>query len=262
MNSDFEVKGPVCTLKQRSTSRFGLDEQPNRENFDAKFSPAGQILKQTDYTNAAAVYRTTCWVYDDAGLLIRALEFDSAGTETAISKFTHAEGRRECITRDAKGIVTRRIEDEFAGDLLTRIANYGSDGKLTRLKIFEYADGKLLRSVSQYYAPGGKLHEHWFTNYDSEGRMAKTFGLKSDGAPLGDGKYSHEYDAKGRRARVWSFNDGEDVANAVTTSEYVDDEYGNWIERVDIAQSMRDSAARRRVTTRQLTYFPAETPRS
>jgi len=257
MNENYEVKGCVHTLEQRGRTKYGLDRQLSHESFDVEFSPTGQVLQQTDYTNATAVYGSSRFTYDTAGRLIRTVEFDGAGIEIAISEFEYPEGKRVCTIRDATGVVTGRAVDEFVGNLLTLLGTYDANGRPKRLKSFEYSKGKLSQSVSRYYGYDGKLCEQWITSYDSAGRIAKTFGLKSDGSPLGDGKYAYEYDSEGRRTKIWSFNDWEDVASAVTISKYLDDEKGNWIERSDYHCSKRDSNWTKRIATRRLTYFPA-----
>jgi hypothetical protein len=65
----------------------------------------------------------------------------------------------------------------------------------------------------------GTLCEQRISGYDSEGRIARTYGLKRDGKPLGDGQYIYGYDDGGRLSKVWSFNKfaDHDLANAVTT---------------------------------------------
>jgi hypothetical protein len=249
MNADFEVKGRV-------RPQFGLDDQLNPESFDVEFSSTGQVFRHAEYTNALAVLRTSRWIYDGAGQLIRALEYDPSGVEISVSDCEYSEGRRECITRDGTGSVTCRAVEEFVGSHIVRLSSYDGSGKLRKSKLFEYADGKLSESNSKYHGLNGELCEQWMTSYDSAGRVAKTFGLKADGAPLGDGKYAYEYDEQGRRIKVWSFNDFEDVAIAVTDSEYTNDEHGNWIERVNSYRSVADSTVTKSVTTRHLTYFP------
>src|SRR5215472_4245923 len=81
MNENYGLKGPVHTLEQRRPWKYGLEHLPNLESFDVEFSPAGQVLRQTNYTNAEGVYRTSHFVYDNTGKLIRAVEFDGRGKE-------------------------------------------------------------------------------------------------------------------------------------------------------------------------------------
>lgn len=258
MNEKYEIKGAVHRLEQRRPSKYGLDHLPNRESFDVEFSPAGQVLQETQYTNAEGVYRSSRFVYDDAGKLVRTVEFDRAGLEVAVSEFEYSEARRMWIIRDATGAVTSSGVDEYDGNLQTVLGTYDASGQPKRVKCFEYTNGKLSQSVSKYYGYDGKVCEQWITNYDSAGRVAKTLGLKADGSPLGDGKYAYEYDGEGRRIKVWSFNDWESVANAVTISKYLCDEKGNWTERSDYNRSRDDSHWTKRITTRKLTYYPVD----
>jgi hypothetical protein len=260
MNENYDVKGCVRTLEQRSPWKYGLDNLPNHESFDVEFSPAGQVLQQTDYTNATAVYRSSRFKYDDAGRLIRALEFDGAGVEVALSEFEYAEGRRVCTTRTATGIVTGRDVDEFVGNLLTLLGTYDANGRPKRLKSFEYAEGKLTQSVSKYYGYDGKLCEQSITRYDSAGRVAETFGLKADGSPLGDGRYTYEYNDEGRKHKILSYNDlaDPDIPNGIRGFVYQCDERGNWTECTEYHHSRSDSGRTKRITTRKLTYYPLE----
>jgi YD repeat-containing protein len=256
MNENYDVRGCVHRLEQRRFEKYGLDNGPNRESFDVEFSPTGQVLQQTDYANAGGIYRTSRFTYDDAGRLVRAVEFDEAGIEVAISEFEYSGGRQVCTIIDASGVVTGRHVDEYDGDVLTVMGIYDANGQPRRLKFFEYVEGKLCQSISKYYGYDGKFYKQWVTTYDSAGRVAKTFGLKADGSMLGDGKYMYEYDGEGRPSKVWTFNDWEDVANAVTVSEYVYDQNGNWTERSEYHRSKRDSNWTKKITTRRLTYFP------
>jgi hypothetical protein len=185
------------------------------------------------------------------------VESDRGGAEVAVSEFVYSEGKRVWTSRDASGAVTNRGVDEYVAERLTLSSTNHADGKPKLLKSFEYSEGKLSQSVSKYYGYTGGLGHLWVTSYDSAGRVAKTFGLKADGSPLGDGKYKYEYDAEDRRTKVWSFNDSEDVANVVTVSEYLFDENGNWTERSDSHRSKSDSKWRKNVTTRRLTYYAA-----
>ena len=256
MNENYDVRGCVHKLEQRRLSKYELDNRPNLESFDVEFSPTGQVLQQTDYTNAGGIYRISRFAYDDAGRLVRAVEFDEAGIEAAISEFEYSEGRQVCTTTDASGVVTGRHVDEYDGNVLSVLGTYDANEQPRRLKFFEYVEGKLSQSISKYFGYDGKFCKQWITTYDSAGRVAKTFGLKADGSPLGDGKYVYEYDGEGRQIKVWTFNDWESVPNAVRVSEYVYDENGNWTERSDYHRSKGDSNWIKRITTRRLTYFP------
>jgi hypothetical protein len=260
MNETYGVKGSVHKLEQRRQSNFpttNLTQKPNPDSFDVEFSPAGRILKRTDYSFGNEVYRFTRFEYDDAGRLIRTVESNAGDTPVAISELVYSEGKCVWTSRDGSGVVTNRGVDEYVGERLTLSSTNHPDGKPKLLKSFEYSEGKLSQSVSKYYGQSGELSHLWVASYDSSGRVAKTFGLKADGSPLGDGKYKYEYDAEDRRTRVWSFIDSEDDANAVTMSEYLFDESGNWIERSDSRRSKADSNWTKSITTRRLTYYAA-----
>jgi len=148
----------------------------------------------------------------------------------------------------------------YERNLLTLFSAYDHNDQLKRAKSFQYVEIKLHSSDSRYYLPDGTLYEQWISGYDSQGRIASTYGLNAEGKPLGDGKYTYEYDAEGRKSRVWSFNDlaENDVANAVTVYEYETDEVGNWIERREFHRSRSDSHWSNKVSTRKLTYYSLE----
>jgi len=114
-----------------------------------------------------------------------------------------------------------------------------------------------VKSESLYYLLDGTVCEHWLADYDSEERIHKTYGLKADGSPLGDGKYLYEYDQEGRRSKIWTFNEfGHDnIATNVTIYEYVNDDIGNWLERHEYHLWRDDSYQSKRLTTRTLTYY-------
>ena len=258
MNETYGVKGSVHRLEQRKHWNFpttNLNQTPNFDSFDAEFSPAGRLLNRTDYTFGDEVYRCTRFEYDDAGRLIRTVGYKSDGTAVATSELVYSEGRCDWTNGEASGVVTSRGVDEYVGERLTLSSTDHAHGKPKLVKSFEYKQGKLSESVSKYYDQSGGLNHLWVTSYDSAGRVAKTYGLKADGSPLDDGKYTYEYDAEDRRTKVWSFNDGEDVANAVTISEYLVDENGNWTERTDRHRSKSDSKWRKNTTSRRLTYY-------
>jgi hypothetical protein len=258
MNENYDVKGCVHRLEQRRPWKYGLEHLPDHESFDVEFSPTGQVLQQTDYTNATSIYRSSRFVYDDAGKLIRIVECDGAGIEVGVSEFEYSEGRRVCTTRDATGIVTGREVDEFVGNVLALLGTYDANGQPKRLKSFEYTEGKLTKAVSKYYGPGGSLVEISISIFDSLGRISEAFGLTPDGKPTGDGRYTYEYDEEGRAHRILSYNDLADpeVPNSIRGFVYKCDEYGNWTERSEHYRSRRDSDWTNRITTRRLMYYP------
>jgi hypothetical protein len=125
---------------------------------------------------------------------------------------------------------------------------------------FEYAEERLVKSVSLYYSLEGKLAERCISTYDSNGRLAETYGLNPDGDALGDGLYRYEYDAAGRKSRVLSFNDfsESDTPNHISEFIYRCDESGNWIERRELSAFESDDCWSERVTLREILYYGAE----
>lgn len=259
MNEEYEIKGHVLRLVQREHQRFSSDRlvhTPNHSSFDLDFSADGQVLRKTLYTYGETIFRSTQCEYDAGGRLTRTEDFDAEGLRIGTSELVYSERQCAWTDRDAAGIITRRGLEEYDGERLIRISSFDSHDKPRTNKIFEYSDNKLARADSQYYLPDGALGERWLTEYDSDGRIARTYSLKADGSPLGDGKYSYEYDGRGRRAKVWTYNefDASNTASSVTIYEYVDDELGNWIEQCKRHLWRNDSYESKTITTRKLTY--------
>jgi hypothetical protein len=260
MNENYDVKGSVHTLEQRKPWKYGLEHLRNLKSFDVEFSPAGQVLQRTDYTNAESIYRSTRFEYHESGRLIRAVEIDGAGIELAVSEFEYSESKQLCITRDTKGIVTGRDIDEYNGNLPTLVGSYDANGHPRRLKSFEYREGRLAKAVSQYYGLEGKVVEISISQFDSLGRLVEAFGLAPDGKPLGDGRYTYEYDDEGRKHKILSYNDlvDTDVPNSIRGFTYKCDEHGNWTEREEYYRSNGDSDWSKSVTTRKLRYYAVD----
>jgi hypothetical protein len=259
MIENYDVKGSVHTLEQRRPWNYGLDHLPNRQSFDLEFSPTGQILKHTSYTNSEGIYRSSRFTYDGRGRLTRIVEFDDAGKEPRVSNFAYSLRKRTCTTRNAAGIVTGLDVDEYdENKLLTLLGTYDADGKPKRLKSFKYSDGKIVEAVSKFYVPDGSLIEISISRFDSLGRIIEAFGLKPDGKPTGDGRYVYEYDGEGRKQKILSYNDLDDtdVPNSIRGLAYKCDEHGNWTERSEYYRSRSDSDWTKRMTTRKLTYYP------
>jgi hypothetical protein len=259
MNEYYGVKGPVHTLKQRKLWNIGLEHLPNHESFDVEFSSSGHVLRITDYSMGAIAIGSEHFDYDGFGKLIRCVEIDASGRETCSSDFVHeSQESRLVIKRKPSGEVVSRIVEAYEGNLLLSHAMYDEKDRLKREKTFQYDGNKLTKSDSRYYLPDGTLCEQCISGYDSKGRIARTYCLKADGTPLGDGKYIYEYDDEGRLGKVWSFNEfaDEDRANAVTSYEYETDEFGNWVERREFHQSRGYSHWSKRITTRKLAYYP------
>lgn len=260
MNEKYGVRGRVHRLEQRKQLKFDLgplDQTPNHSSFDIEFSLTGQILQKTSLTYGGAVYRSTRFEYNEGGRLIRTEEFDSAGMAIGVSEFVYSDGKCAWIYRDAAGTIMSRGVDEYDGEHL--ILTTGCDGQNRRKtsKAFEYAGCRLAKSDSRYYLPDGVLYERWLTDYDSEGRVLRTYGLKADGSPLGDGKYLYEYNGEGRESKVWTFNEfGDDtIASSVTIYEYTNDDRGNWIDRREFHLWRNDSYQSKTSTTRKLEYY-------
>ncbi len=264
MNETYGVKGRAHKLEQRKARAFSLSELPslaglrNLDSFDAEFAPSGQILRITNYNMAGNLIEAEHFVYDASGRTIRCIESDETGRETSLTDFVYeSEGRRIVTTRKPSGELLGRIVEEYERGPLTLFSAYDHNGQLKREKSFQYAGSKLHGSDSRYYLPDGTLYEQWISAYDSQGRIASTYGLNAEGKPLGDGKYTYEYDDEGRKSGVWSFNEFTDdnVANAIRIYEYKADSAGNWIERREFHQWRGDSHWTKQVTTRNLTYY-------
>jgi len=259
MNENYSVKGPVLKLEQRKPCVPGLEHLVDYDSFDVEFSPSGQVVHFTQYTGAANVFRSECHSYDQSGKLARTLEFDNAESEVGTTDYEYdSDGKRVGWTRrDKSGAVAGRGVEEYVGNLLASLVLFRANDVLLRRKTFDYSDDKLVRSVSTYYNPNGDVTERSLSSYDSEGRIAETFGLNADGNPLGDGRYIYEYDSEGRKSRVLSFNDSADnnEPNHIQRFVYKFDQRGNWIERCEYSRFTRDSNWQKTVTTRTLTYY-------
>lgn len=264
MNEKYGLKGFVHTLEQRKNWLFGsgIDHFSNHESFDLEFSPTGQIVSEISYTYSAEIYGSTYFVYDDVGRLSRAIEFDETDTETAITEYEYSQGKCAWIRHDEAGIVTMRGLKEYEGTSLTFSGTYGPDGFPRYLQSFEYKETTLIKKIGKIHGPDGELYEISTFNFDALGRLRETFGLRPDGKPVGDGRYTFEYDEEGRQLRELSYNDldDSDVPNSIKRFTYVSDRHGNWIERNDYHRFWSESNWRKHKTTRKLTYYPHTEP--
>jgi hypothetical protein len=245
-------------LEQRKVWNIGLEHLPNRDSFDVEFSPAGQILRLTTYNMAGAVIGSEHFEYNNSGKMSRSLEFDSTGHQIHSNDFVHqTQGNQVITTNETEGKFAGRTVEVYEGNLLLSFVWYDGDDRLKREKTFQYAGSGLQTSDSRYYLPDGTLVEQWLSSYDSEGRIHRTHGLKAEGSPLGDGKYLYEYNGEGRVSRVWTFREFDDnnTASSVTIHEYVNDDFGNWIERREFHLRRNDSYQSKTTTTRKLAYF-------
>jgi len=261
MNDKYDVKGRVRTLEQRKVWNIGLEDLPNRDSFDVEFSPFGQILRLTTYNIAGGVIGSNRFEYNDSGKMSRSLEFDSTGRQICRNGFVHqTQGNRVITVSETDDKFAGRTVEVYEGNLLLSFASYDGDNILRREKTFQHAGSGLQTSDSRYYLPDGTIVEQWLSSYDSEGRIAETYGLKRDGKPLGDGKYKYEYDSGGRTSRVWTFNDlvPDEPATGIKIYEYEADESGNWITRREFYQSRGDSTSSMKTTTRKFTYYPLD----
>src|SRR5579862_3490868 len=106
LNNNYYFEGAVRRLEQRRPWKYGgVEHLPNHESFDVEFSPTGLVLELTDYRKSGAVYRINRYAYDEAGRLVRSVEFDGNGREVAISKYENLESKQLSVTRDSSGIV-------------------------------------------------------------------------------------------------------------------------------------------------------------
>jgi hypothetical protein len=264
MHDNYDVKGRVLRIDQRLQSvesLKNLQHLNDHDSFDIEFSHSGQVIQQTSYTFGAKVYGSKRFIYAERGELVRTLEFDGTGSQLRSTNFQcDSDGR--CvgwIGYDTSGVLTRRCIQRYAGTLLVSSATADAKGAAIRQEDFEYAGSTLAKSVCRYYGPNGILGETWISRYDAQGRLIETFGLAATGNPLGDGRYTFEYDADGRKIKTCSFNDLSDdkVPNAVTVFEFKSDEMGNWVERHAFHRFRNDSRWTERITNRKLTYSPS-----
>lgn len=263
MNEAFGVKSSVHKLEQRKQRKERpqdtLGHLPDLDSFDVEFSPSGQVILKTSYTHSGSVHRCIRLEYNVAGRLVRTVSVDGAGNKLESSELTYAESKCVWVNRDALGVVANHGVDEYSGKNLLSTSSFDNENRLLRIKTFEYSGGRSVKSDSLYYLPDGTVYERWLADYDSEGRIHKTYGLKADGSPLGDGKYIYEYGEEGRRSKTWTFSEfaDENIATNVTIYEYVNDEIGNWIERHEYHLWRDDLYRSKRLTTRTLTYYRA-----
>jgi len=261
MNEAFGVKGSVYHLEQRKQHKQDptdpLVHIRDFDSYDVEFSPSGPVLLETWYTRSCSVHRRTRFEYNEAGRLIHTVSFDGAGSELGSSEHTYPESKCIWVNRDSRGVITSHGVDNYSGTHLLSTFTFDNENRLKRVKRFEYSNDRLVKSDSLRNLPDGTVYERWLTDYDSEGRIHSTYGLKGDGSPLGDGKYLYEYDQEGRRSKTWTFSEfGDDnIATKVTIYEYVNDEIGNWIERHECHRWRDDSYKSRSLTTRTLTYY-------
>jgi len=259
MNENYDLEGRVHKLEQRRPITSGLESLPDHDSFDVEFSPSGQAIHFTQYTFAGQVFRSETYNYDDLGRLVRTLEFDGADTEASKTDYECDSGGKRVgwTRRDKSGAVTVRSAQEYLGRLVASLVSFRANVLVMRRKTFDYSEDKLAQSVSTYYNPTGDVTEQCISRYNAEERIAETFGLRSDGKPLGDGRYEYEYDLEGRESRVLSFNDSADgnEPNHIKHFAYKFDKHGNWIERCEYSRFTRDSDWQKSVTTRKLIYY-------
>lgn len=259
MNENYEIKGSVRKLVQRKPCVAAIAHLRSLDNFDVEFSPSGRVLQITNYTGALAIIGSERFSYDETGKMIRAVQFDNTGAATGKNHIEYEKGGTEIvgISRNPLGDVTGRTVETHEGGRQISFAAYDASAQLKREKTFQYSGNVLLRSDSKYYGADGGVNEQWISTYDSNGRIAETFGLKADGTPLGDGKYKYEYDAEGRKRRVSTFTEfGDDeAASGLKIYEYACDEFGNWIERREFHKFRGDLSWSKTVTIRNLTYY-------
>lgn len=260
MYDNYGVKGPVHILRQRKPRKLdSLLQITDLDSFDAEFSPIGQLLQETNYNTAGNPIGYDRFVYDDAGRAAQRIRLDGTGVEIDRSHFERQIDENGIVTTSRKpsGEFLGRTIEIYEGKLLLSFSSYDELNNVRRKKAFQYEGTRLLNSDSRYYIPDGSIVEQWLSDYDSESRIVSTYGLNSDGKPLGDGKYRYEYDSEGRQSKVWSYEDlsGDDIPNSVRVYEYSCDERENWIERREFHRFRDDSKWSYKITTRELTYY-------
>ena len=262
MNENYDVKGPVRSLKQRKEYKPltpTVDRLRDFESFDVEFSHEGLVQELRTYTHMGVPDGSEQYLYDPKGNHIRTLRFDNAGVQVSISELEHGaeQGRVQWITRGMSGDLLGRGVDEYRGELLISVSTFQSNGLPLVQKTFEYAGTKRVQALSLYYGIDGNLAERHIVTYDSEGRLTETYGLNPNGEPLGDGRYRYEYDEEGRQSRVLTFNEWSetDVPSHISEFTYKCDERGNWVERRKLWTCRSDSHWRETVTSRKLAYY-------
>ncbi len=261
MNENYDVKGSVRRIEQRTPGVSGLERLRDFNSFDIDFSLTGQVLRITNYKNSGDVSDSQKNVFDTNDVHLRTIFFDSNTAETGRTELQYDDQHR-CIGWlgfDTVGALVRRCEHEFSEGRIATIKTRLADGRPVVEKEFEYSGGLLVKSLSRYHGMNGGLAHQWVSIYESNGKIAETWGLTPEGKPLGDGRYKHEYDEQGRESRRLCFNDWdtENIPNAVFVNEYSDDQFGNWIERRRRHRFKSDSRWRTSVTTRKIEYWPS-----
>jgi hypothetical protein len=244
MREKYGVKGPVRRIEQRRFLDLGLPDLPDYERFDVEFSPSGRTLRLTRYNMAGNAIDSEQLLYDRSDEVCRIAKFDGCGKPArSIDLARRIDGNRITTVAESDGKFDGRTVEIFDGTLLLSFASYDENDHLKIEETFQYSGGKLQTSESRYYIPDATLIEKWRSSYDSKGRIAKTYGLRADGTPLGDGKYKYEYDLEGRESRIWTLDefDPNEQPISITIYEYESDVSGNWIERRNFHQGRSDT---------------------
>ncbi|HXP68395.1 MAG TPA: hypothetical protein VOA88_03850 [Candidatus Dormibacteraeota bacterium] len=267
MNENYEVEGRVRRLRQRREYRPitpEIDRHRDLESFDIEFSPEGLVQELTAYNYLGELDCREVCSYDVEQRLTGTLKYDSRGNLAAVMSYEYSDGggRAEWSERSIAGNLLASGVEEYRGKDLISIARFRANGLLFLQKKFEYAEERLAKSVSVYYRVEGGVGERSISTYDSNGRLAETYGLTPDGDALGDGLYRYEYDAEGRKSRVLSFNDfsESDIPNHISEFIYRCDENGNWIERRELSAFESDDCWNERVTLREILYYVRSRP--
>ncbi len=259
MNENWRFKGRVRKLEQRAGRRnLGLDHLLDFESYDVEFSPAGQVLRKVSYRRDGSKHGSDVFFYGENGKLLRVESFGATGDLKEIDKFEYdATGDRTRWERhSATGEVVRRGVDTFVDGRLEKSEMFNASGLPIKIETF-FWNGKILsHAVAEFYGEAWKVAERWMKNYDKHGRLIETFGLNEDDSPLGDGRYTFEYDDDGRKSRIWSFSDWDDDQEPASLEicEYEVDERGNWIEKRKFHRSQSDERWSLHVIKRRITY--------
>ncbi len=262
MHDNYDVKGLVHRLEQRLQS---VDRLKNLQHllsfdiFDVEFSPFGQAVHLTNYTRGGKVHRYKRFTYAERGELVSTMEFDDTGKQLCSASFQY-DGEGRCVgwtDYDPSGLLTQRCVHLRAGPLLMSSTTSDGEGRAIRQEEFEYIGSKLVASLCRYYRPAGTLAETWPSKYNEAGQPTEIFGLTATGKPLGDGKYTFEYNADGWRTRICYFRESSDdrVPNGVAVFKYETDERGNWIKRHAFHRFRTESRWSETTTSRKLIDF-------
>lgn len=260
MNEGNPLVGKVKRIEQRSERpALGLDHLPDLESFDCNLSPSGNVLSKTSYTRGGAVYRVENYHYDERERLVRIEQHKAGGSLVSVTTLQHDESGREIgwTEHDSDGKVVRRGTKTYSEGGLSKEETFEADGRLIRKRSFYWSEAQLSHSIVEYYGANWECGERWMESYDETGRLLETYGLQADNSPLGDGRYTYEYDSSSRVWKVRSFNDlsQNEEPDSLRVFEYETDPNGNVIEKRVYHHSRGDEHWTGRLIQRAIQFY-------